>query len=98
MERTQTAECTDVLAEHLHADLGIRTNKAKQLATALVEHAHDTVEAFSRLAEPELRDIGFADGHIKRVKEYRAQRGVGSGLGVARRPCCNSVGLGRPQI
>jgi hypothetical protein len=78
MERTQTAECTDVLAEHLHADLGIRTNKAKQLATALVEHAHDTVEAFSRLAEPELRDIGFADGHIKRVEEYRAQRGVGS--------------------
>jgi hypothetical protein len=78
MQRTQTAECTEALSQHLEAEVGIRSNHAQQLARVLVERAHDTVEAFDTLTQTELRGLGFADGHIKRIETYRARQEAGT--------------------
>ena len=75
MQRTQTAEYTDALAQHL-ITVGIRSNQAQQLAEALVERAHDTIEAFDSLTPSELLDLGFVDGHIKRIEAYRTRAGL----------------------
>ena len=59
--------------QHLMVEIGIRSNRVRQLAQVLLENGYDTVEDFDGLTDPELRGLGFADGYIKRVQAYRAR-------------------------